>query len=164
MSDPALGQGLAPLTLPPLGLAPLQLACLGPLRLERPGRLLPLAGDSVAAGFPSPADDYIEAGIDLNDHLIRHPNSTFFLRVSGASMTGAGIHHGDLLIVDRSLDPRPGRIVVAVLEGAFTLKRLSRHQGRLRLEAAHPAYPPLELGDAEETLLWGVATHAIHPL
>ncbi len=164
MSDPALHLGRLPQEPRPWELAPLQLASLGPLRLERPGRLLPLAGASVAAGFPSPADDYIEAGIDLNDHLIRHPSSTFFLRVSGDSMTGAGIHHGDLLIVDRSLDPRPGRIVVAVLEGAFTLKRLSRHQGRLRLEAAHPAYPPLELDEAEGTLLWGVATHAIHPL
>jgi DNA polymerase V len=100
----------------------------------------------------------------LDAQLIRCRASTVLLRVSGESMQAAGIDHGDLLIVDRSLDPRPGRIVVAVLEGAFTLKRLSRHQGRLRLEAAHPTYPPLELGDAEDTLLWGVATHAIHPL
>lgn len=103
---------------------------------------LPLVTESVAAGFPSPADDYIDSGIDLNEQLIRHPSSTFFLRVSGESMGGAGILHGDLLIVDRSLEPRPGRIVVAVLDGAFTLKRLARHRGRLRLEAAHPAYPP----------------------
>ncbi|MCT0209645.1 MAG: peptidase S24 [Cyanobium sp.] len=135
-----------------------------PLRQCRTGLLLPLAGESVAAGFPSPADDYVETGIDLNEQLIARPSSTFFLRVSGDSMVEAGIHHGDLLIVDRSVEPRPGRIVVAVLEGAFTLKRLVLHRGRLRLEAAHPAYPPLALGEGDDTLLWGVAIHVIHPL
>ncbi len=135
-----------------------------PLRERRLALLLPLAGGSVAAGFPSPADDYVETGIDLNEQLIARPSSTFFLRVSGDSMIGAGIHHGDLLIVDRSVEPRHGRVVVAVLEGAFTLKRLVRHRGRLRLEAAHPGYPPLELTDADDTRLWGVAIHVIHPL
>ncbi|MFM7675769.1 MAG: LexA family protein [Synechococcus sp.] len=125
---------------------------------------LPLALEAVAAGFPSPADDYVESSIDLNEALIHHPSSTFFLRVSGDSMTGAGIHHDDLLIVDRSLEPRSGRIVVAVLEGAFTLKFLVRHQGRWRLEAAHTAYPPLELGHDPDACIWGVATHVIHPL
>ncbi|QPN59233.1 translesion error-prone DNA polymerase V autoproteolytic subunit [Synechococcus sp. CBW1002] len=141
-------------------------AVAGPWRLEpqRPPLALPLAAEAVAAGFPSPADDYMEAAIDLNEVLIRHPSSTFFLRVSGDSMIGAGIHHGDLLIVDRSLEPRPGRIVVAVLEGAFTLKRLVRQQGRWLLEAAHPAYPLLELGAADDDRLWGVAIHVIHPL
>ena len=79
-------------------------------------------------------------------------------------MLGAGIHHGDLLVVDRSLDPRPGRVVVAVLDGAFTLKRLVQHQGRLRLEAANPAYPPLELHRCGDVQIWGVAIHVIHPL
>ena len=105
-----------------------------PLQPRRTRLSLPLAGERVAAGFPSPADDYVEVGIDLNDQLIRHPTSTFFLRVSGESMLGAGIHDGDLLVVDRSLDPRPGRVVVAVLDGEFTLKRLVQHHGRLRLE------------------------------
>ena len=137
-----------------------------PLLLQsRRSRLtLPLAGERVAAGFPSPADDYVEVGIDLNEQLIRHPTSTFFLRVSGESMLGAGIHHGDLLVVDRSLDPRPGRVVVAVLDGEFTLKRLVQHQGRLRLEAANPAYPPLELHRCGDVQIWGVAIHVIHPL
>ena len=118
----------------------------------------------MAAGFPSPADDYIDVGIDLNEALIRHPSSTFFLRVSGDSMIDAGIQHGDLLVVDRSLEARPGQIVVAVLDGAFTLKYLNRHQGRWRLEAAHPDYPPLELRDAGDACIWGVAIHAIHTL
>ena len=138
----------------------------GPLPLQhRRSRLaLPLAGERVAAGFPSPADDYMEVGIDLNEQLIQHPTSTFFLRVSGESMLGAGIHHGDLLVVDRSLDPRPGRVVVAVLDGEFTLKRLTQHQGRLRLEAANPAYPPLELHRCGDVQIWGVAIHVIHSL
>ncbi len=135
-----------------------------PLQPRRTRLSLPLAGERVAAGFPSPADDYVEVGIDLNEQLIQHPTSTFFLRVSGESMLGAGIHHGDLLVVDRSLDPRPGRVVVAVLDGEFTLKRLTQHQGRLRLEAANPAYPPLELHRCGDVQIWGVAIHVIHPL
>ena len=135
-----------------------------PLQHRRSRLALPLAGERVAAGFPSPADDYVEVGIDLNEQLIRNPTSTFFLRVSGESMLGAGIHHGDLLVVDRSLDPRPGRVVVAVLNGEFTLKRLVQHQGRLRLEAANPAYPPLELHRCGDVQIWGVAIHVIHPL
>ena len=137
-------------------MAPLHGAC-PPLRL-------PLAGESVAAGFPSPADDYIDRGIDLNEALIQHPSSTFFLRVSGDSMIGAGIHDGDLLVVDRSLEARPGQIVVAVLDGALTLKRLVRHNNRLRLEAANSAYPPLELHQCGDVQIWGVAIHVIHPL
>ena len=137
---------------------------IGGLRPERQPLRLPLAGASVAAGFPSPADEYIEVGLALNELLIRHPSSTFFLRVSGDSMLDAGIQHGDLLVVDRSLEARPGLIVVAVLDGAFTLKRLARHRGRLRLEAANSAYPPLELHQCGDVQIWGVAIHVIHPL
>ncbi|MGC6483339.1 MAG: LexA family protein [Synechococcus sp.] len=137
-----------------------------PQRLQPQRRRLaiPLAGERVAAGFPSPADDYVEVSIDLNEQLIRHPSSTFFLRVSGDSMTGAGIHDGDLLVVDRSLNPRPGRIVVAVLDGAFTLKRLMRDHNGLHLEAANPAYPRLDLHRCSDVQIWGVAVHVIHPL
>ena len=137
---------------------------IGALRAERTPLRLPLASSTVAAGFPSPADDYIDVGIDLNEVLIRHPSSTFFLRVSGDSMVEAGIQDGDLLVVDRSLDARPGQVVVAVLDGAFTLKRLARHQGRLRLEAANSAYPPLELHQCGDVQIWGVAIHVIHSL
>ena len=135
-----------------------------PLQPKRSRLTLPLAEERVAAGFPSLADDYVDVGIDLNEQLIRHPTSTFFLHVSGESMTDAGIHDGDLLVVDRSLDPRPGQVVVAVLDGAFTLKRLMHHRGRLRLEAAHPDYAPLELHRCGEVQIWGVAIHVIHPL
>ena len=137
---------------------------LGPAGGLHPPLQLPLVSESVAAVFPSPADDYIDAGIDLNALLIRHPSSTFFLRVSGDSMVEAGIQDGDLLVVDRSLEARPGQIVVAVLDGAFTLKRLVRHGERLRLEAANSAYPPLELHRCGDVQIWGVAIHVIHPL
>ena len=125
---------------------------------------LPIASESISAGFPSPADDYIDIGIDLNEQLIQHPTSTFFLRVSGHSMTGVGIHNGDLLVVDRSLDAQPGHIVVAILDGAFTLKQLVRHRGVLRLEAAHSNYPPLDLAHFGDVQIWGVAVHSIHSL
>ena len=126
--------------------------------------LVPLASECISAGFPSPADDYIDAGIDLNEQLIRNPASTFLLRVSGNSMTGAGIYNGDLLVVDRSLDPHPGQIVVAVIEGAFTLKRLVLRNKVLSLEADNPDYQPIDLRQYENVQIWGVAIHSIHSL
>ena len=98
---------------------------------------------------------------NLATQLIRCPASTVLLRVSGESMQGAGISHGDLLIVDRGLEARAGQVVVAWLEGGFTLKRLVWHRGRLRLETAHPAYPPLELAPSGRPQIWGVALHVI---
>ena len=118
----------------------------------------------ISAGFPSPANDYLDIGIDLNEQLIKNPASTFFLRVSGNSMSGAGIQDGDLLIVDRSIDPHPGLIVVAILDGAFTLKRLILDQGNLYLAAEHPKYPRLDLRNYGDVYIWGVAVYAIHYL
>ena len=137
---------------------------LPPLSSNRSELLLPLAIGAVAAGFPSPADDYLDIGIDLNEQLIRNPTSTFFLRVSGNSMTEAGVQDGDLLIVDRSLDPKPGHTVVAVLDGEFTLKRLVHRQGVLYLEAGNPDYPPIDLRHYGEVQIWGVAVYSIHSL
>ncbi len=137
---------------------------LAPLRENRPQLFIPLAIECVSAGFPSPADDYINSGIDLNEELIHNPTSTFFLRVSGHSMSNAGIQDGDLLVVDRSLNPHPGHIVIAVLDGAFTLKRLALKNETLYLEADHPNYPPIELWQYEDVQIWGVAVHSIHHL
>ncbi len=125
---------------------------------------LPLANEYIAAGFPSPADDYTDFGIDLNEHLIKHPSSTFFLRVSGYSMTNAGINDGDLLIVDRSIHPHLGRIVVVILDGSFTLKRLVKYKESLYLEAENPEYPRINLSLYENVEIWGVAIHSIHSL
>ncbi len=124
----------------------------------------PLKQNHISAGFPSPADDYIHAGINLNDELIHHPASTFFLRVTGHSMTHAGIRDGDLLIVDRSLNPQPGRIVVAILDGHFTVKKLINRKGLLCLEAANPKYPLIDLRKYKDIYLWGVGTYSIHNL
>ena len=134
------------------------------LQIKQPKLFIPLVGECISAGFPSPAEDYIDTGIDLNEQLIQHPASTFLLRVSGNSMTGAGIHNDDLLVVDRSLNPRPGHIVVAVLDGAFTLKRLIFKGERLSLKAEHPNYPPIDLQDYNDVQIWGVAVYSIHNL
>lgn len=128
--------------------------------------LLPLALSRVQAGFPSPAEDYIEARLDLNELLIRRPAATFFLRVRGDSMTGAGIRDGDLLVVDRAAEPRDGGVVVAAIDGHLTVRTLRRPAGGgLRLEAASDGYPPLcfgEGGDDAEVCVWGVVTAVIH--
>jgi DNA polymerase V len=130
--------------------------------MQSPIRLLPLIDGTVQAGFPSPAGDYLEGRIDLNEHLIEHPAATFLVWVSGDSMTGAGIYDGDLLVVDRSVQAAPGHIVVVAVDGELTLKRLARRRGRLVLQAENDAYPDIEVGEVAETMVWGVATSAIH--
>jgi DNA polymerase V len=128
------------------------------------GMEFPLFVVRVAAGFPSPADDYIENNLDLNDFLIEHPAATFFVRVTGDSMTGAGINSGDILIVDRALTPRKGSIVVAILNGEFTVKRLSRVNGKIFLLPENPAYDPVEITESCGFEVWGVVAHVIHTL
>ncbi len=125
---------------------------------------LPLLHQHVPAGFPSPADSYAETSIDLNEELIRHPASTFFLRVKGESMRNAGVLDGDLLIIDRSLNPQPGHIVVAVLDGSFTLKRLTYSKNIPYLEAENPKYQPIDLRHYKNVHIWGVAIYSIHEL
>jgi len=126
-------------------------------RLPRP---LFLCG--VAAGFPSPADDYIDRLLDLNELLIKNPAATFFVRVAGESMIGVGIHDGDILVVDRAVEPANGKIVVAAVNGELTVKRLLRHKGTCRLVAENPAYPQMEISDEIQFEVWGVVTSVIH--
>ncbi len=125
---------------------------------------LPLFLESVAAGFPSPAGDYIECRLDLNEHLIQHPSATFFVRVAGDSMTGAGIHDGDILIVDRSLEPESGNVVVAAVNGELTVKRLIRHNGRCMLKPENDAFSCVDIPEQADVHIWGVATSVIHKL
>ncbi|HEB79208.1 MAG TPA: translesion error-prone DNA polymerase V autoproteolytic subunit [Rhodospirillales bacterium] len=137
-------------------------------------RRYPLFASRVAAGFPSPAEDHVEGKLDLNEHLIKHPAATFIVRVEGASMTGAGIHPGDLLIVDRSLEPRDGSIVVAAVNGELTVKRLRAEKGGWVLKAENPDFPDIPIAGAANAeapntedvacAVWGVATNAIHSL
>ena len=127
----------------------------------------PVFISKIAAGFPSPADDYVERRLDLNQHCIHNPEATFFLRVSGHSMTGAGIHNDDILVVDRSLKPVHGKVVVAILDGGFTVKRLSMEggaNGRLALLPEHGDYSRIEVKEGQELEIWGVATFVIHAL
>ena len=124
----------------------------------------PLFMVSVSAGFPSPAEDYIEGRLDLNRHLIKHPAATFFVRVAGDSMIDAGIHPGDILVVDRALEPKDASVVIAVLDGELTVKRLARREGKLYLVPDNRAYPPLEIQPDMEFEVWGVVTSVIHHL
>ncbi len=110
---------------------------------------------------PLPADDHLEDSLDLNEHLVQHPAATFFVRVQGDSMTGAGIHHGDLLVVDRAREAKPGAIVVAVINGELTVKRLKIESDRVWLMPENPCYPPLEIRDGMELVIWGVVAHAV---
>ncbi len=125
---------------------------------------LPLYSSRVSAGFPSPAEDHMEGLLDLNELLIQHPAATFFVRVAGDSMTGAGIQSGDILVVDRSIEPRDGRIVVAALSGELTVKRLRTRDGRPVLAAESPHYPPIIVTEDSDCLIWGVVTSVIHQL
>jgi DNA polymerase V len=128
---------------------------------------LPLIGGRVEAGFPSPADDFIERSLDLNEQLVANPIATFFMRASGHSMDGAGIHDGDLLIVDRSITPSHGSIVIAVIDGGLTVKRLRKRGMRVSLipepnTLDQGAYAPIEVGEETDATIWGVVTWSIH--
>jgi DNA polymerase V len=123
---------------------------------------LPLYSSKVQAGFPSPADDYIERYLDLNSECIKHPSSTFMVRATGDSMVDAGIFSGDLLIVDRSLEVTDGKIVIAAINGELTVKRIAYHNSRLRLMPANPNFSPIDITDEQELVIWGVVTYVLH--
>ena len=123
---------------------------------------IPLLNDSVSAGFPSPADDSTEENIDLNEHLISNPFSTFFLRVKGDSMVNAGIKDKDLIIVDKSLIAKPGNIIIAMIDGEFTIKRLSIKNDELYLKAENHNYPDFRFKNHIDIQIWGVVIYSIH--
>lgn len=124
----------------------------------------PLFNTRVSAGMPLPTDDYSEGKIDLNEHLLQNPETTFFVRVSGDSMIDVGIHPGDLLVVDRSIRPASGKIVIAVVNGELTVKRLFKEKNRLCLMPENPNYPAIEITEDMAFMIWGVVTNVIHPL
>lgn len=120
-----------------------------------------LMAATVSAGFPSPADDYIEQALDLNKFLIARPSATFMAWVRGDSMIGAGIFNKDLLIIDRSIEARNKSIVLAHINGDFTLKRLVKSGGRVFLYAENPNYKPIEISEEMDFKIWGVLRHSI---
>lgn len=124
---------------------------------------LPLAAGEVRAGFPSPADDYLEMELDLVEHIVQHPSATFYVRAKGDSMRDYGIYDGDLLVVDRSLEPRHGNIIIAAVDGELTVKRFEMVGIRPFLVAGNPDYPPISL-TGHECHVWGVVTHNVHRL
>jgi DNA polymerase V len=122
----------------------------------------PIFMSTVEAGFPSPAEYYIEGSLDLNKHLIKHPAATFFVRVSGDSMINAGMYPSDILIVDRSLEATDKKIVIAVIDGELTVKRLRYRGNLLFLESENDAYMPIKITKEMSFEVWGVVTNVIH--
>jgi DNA polymerase V len=116
---------------------------------------------SVRAGFPSPAEDHAGQRIDLFDRLNSHPQATFFMKVSGLSMTDAGISEGDVIVVDRSIKPKNGHIVVAVVDGEFTVKQLVMRAGVVKLRAANPTFKDIVLKEGQDLQVWGVVKAAL---
>lgn len=131
---------------------------------DRRPEAVPLFSQAVRAGFPSPASDYIESSLDFNDLLINETATTFVVRAEGESMLGAGIFPGDFLVVDRSLVARAGDVVIAALDGEFTVKRLRQSEGRFVLAPENPAYPIVAVDENSELSIWGVVTFVIHRL
>lgn len=116
----------------------------------------------IPCGFPSPAAEYIENNLNLHDHLVKRPAATFFMRASGDSMTGLGIYPEDILVIDRSIKPRSGHVVVAAVNGEYTLKTLKIHEGKPYLMPANPNYKPIIIQNMEQLQIFGVLTHNIH--
>ena len=123
---------------------------------------LPLAAGAISAGFPSPAEEYIELAIDLNKELIKHPAATFYARVKGSSMIDAGIADGDLLIIDKALEPKDGDIAVCFLDGEFTLKRLALKEDGIYLMPANAEFKPIRITEENDFLVWGMLAYIVH--
>lgn len=123
---------------------------------------LPLFESTIPAGFPSPVDNAAELRLDLNKHLIKHPSTTFYARVKGDSMQNAGISDGDILIVDRTVEPRENDVVVCILDGDYTVKRVHLDQDEIFLQAANDEYAPIQVTEGNVLSIWGVVTYVIH--
>jgi DNA polymerase V len=135
------------------------------LPTQRPQLLaIPLFSGKVSAGFPSPADDYVEKNLDLNELLVQKPAATFFVRAQGDSMLGAGIHPNDILVVDRSIEAVTGKVVICALNGELTVKRLVRVNEQWQLKAENSDYPDLVIYEELDMVIWGVVTNVIHAL
>ncbi|MDF1611627.1 LexA family protein [Stygiobacter electus] len=122
---------------------------------------LPVVNSGISAGFPSPALDFVDISIDLNKHLIKHPSATFYGRVKGHSLKNAGIDDGDLLIIDRSLEPQNGKIAVCYIDGEFTAKRIKIKKDEIWLMPENENYAPIKVGKDNDFLVWGIVTHVI---
>ena len=128
---------------------------------DRPGEFVPLAGSSVPAGFPSPAEDYVDRALDLNELLIENPAATFAVKITGDSMTGAGILPNDIAIVNRARKPTNGSIVLALLNSEFTVKRFRVKDGQITLQAENPAYPDTPITEGTDFEVWGVVSASL---
>lgn len=122
---------------------------------------LPLIEGGISAGFPSPALDFTDVSIDLNKHIIQHPSATFYGRVKGNSLKNAGISEGDLLVIDKSLEPCNGKIAVCYLDGEFTAKRIFKTKNELWLLPENEAYKPIKIDENNQLVIWGIVTHVI---
>lgn len=122
---------------------------------------LPLISNGISAGFPSPASDFIDVSIDLNKHLIQHPSATFFAKVKGESMKNEGISDGDLLIIDRSLEPVNGKIAVCFIDGEFTVKTIKLEKDACWLVPANEKFKPIKVTAENNFVIWGIVTHVI---
>ncbi|MCX7876979.1 MAG: translesion error-prone DNA polymerase V autoproteolytic subunit [Melioribacteraceae bacterium] len=122
---------------------------------------LPVVSGGISAGFPSPALDFVDISIDLNKHLIKHPSATFYGRVKGHSLKNAGIDDGDLLIIDRSLEPQSGKIAVCYIDGEFTAKRIKIKKNEIWLMPENENYSPIKVDKDNDFLVWGIVTHVI---
>ena len=122
---------------------------------------LPFA-EAISAGFPSPATEYLEMSLDINKELVKNPSSTFYGRVKGNSMIGAGIHDGDILVIDKSLEPANNKRAVCYIDGEFTLKTLKVVKGEVWLKPENKDYPPIKITPENDFVVWGIVTHIIH--
>ena len=123
---------------------------------------IPLYGDAVPAGFPSPADDYLDMDLNLHDYLVQHPSATFCVKAIGDSMVDAGIKSSDVMVIDRALTPKNNDIILAVIDGEFTVKRIKKNNDELYLMPANENYRPVKITEDMDFQVWGVVTFIIH--